>query len=72
MAGKAYAEQFSHGADIGVRGTGPTRAAAFEGTALALASDESTARGFGLRQGDIVLSIHPALPHRVEPWLERP
>jgi len=29
-------ELFEHGADIGVRGLGPTRAAAFEQTALAL------------------------------------
>lgn len=29
-------EHFAHGADIGVRGRGPTRAAAFEGAALAL------------------------------------
>jgi SHS2 domain-containing protein len=38
MAGEACAEQFSHGADIGVRGMGPSMAAAFEGAALALAS----------------------------------
>ena len=38
MVGEAQAEQFSHGADIGVRGIGPTMAAAFEGAALALAS----------------------------------
>jgi tRNA nucleotidyltransferase (CCA-adding enzyme) len=32
------AEQFPHGADIGVRGTGPTIASAFEGAATALAA----------------------------------
>jgi len=38
MVGEVRAEQFSHGADIGVRGIGPTMAAAFEGAALALTS----------------------------------
>lgn len=38
LAEEAFAEQFSHGADIGVRGTGLTLASAFEGAALALAS----------------------------------
>ncbi|HXP05087.1 MAG TPA: archease [Stellaceae bacterium] len=33
---KSHAELFAHGADIGVRGIGPTRAAAFEQAALAL------------------------------------
>jgi tRNA nucleotidyltransferase (CCA-adding enzyme) len=32
----AHWEHFEHGADIGVRGYGPTKAAAFEQTALAL------------------------------------
>ena len=35
---EAYAELFPHGADIGVRGIGPTRDAAFEQAALALAT----------------------------------
>jgi len=33
-----HAELFPHGADIGVRGVGPTRASAFEQAALALTS----------------------------------
>ncbi len=35
---EAHAELFSHGADIGVRGVGPTVAAAFEQAGLALMS----------------------------------
>ena len=31
-----HAELFPHGADVGVRGIGPTRASAFEQAALAL------------------------------------
>ncbi len=41
------ASQFPHGADIGIRGTGATRAAAFEQAALALAAsitDPATVR----------------------------
>lgn len=38
MAGQIHAEQFSHGADIGVRGVGPTLESAFEGAAAALAA----------------------------------
>jgi len=41
-------EHFDHGADIGVRGFGPTQAAAFEQAALALTAvvaDPSTVRG---------------------------
>src|SRR5579872_4511552 len=38
MAFEPRAEQFPHGADIGVRGTGPTLASAFEQAAMALAS----------------------------------
>ena len=34
----AFWEHFRHGADIGVRGVGPTKAAAFEQAALALTS----------------------------------
>jgi tRNA nucleotidyltransferase (CCA-adding enzyme) len=33
---QAYWEHYEHGADIGVRGVGPTKAAAFEQAALAL------------------------------------
>ena len=33
---RAYWEHYEHGADIGVRGVGPTKAAAFEQAALAL------------------------------------
>src|SRR3974377_6120 len=35
---EAHAELFPHGADVGVRGIGPTREAAFEQAALALSS----------------------------------
>jgi SHS2 domain-containing protein len=35
---KSHAELFPHGADVGVRGVGPTRNAAFEQAALALIS----------------------------------
>jgi SHS2 domain-containing protein len=35
---EAHAELFPHGADVGVRGVGPTRDAAFEQAALALTS----------------------------------
>ena len=38
MAGETRAEQFPHGADIGIRGVGPTMATAFEGAATALAA----------------------------------
>jgi SHS2 domain-containing protein len=38
MADEAHAEQFPHGADIGIRGVGPTLASAFEQAAVALAS----------------------------------
>jgi SHS2 domain-containing protein len=38
MAGETRAEQFPHGADIGIRGVGPTMASAFEQAAKALAS----------------------------------
>ncbi len=36
MSVEARAEHFAHAADVGVRGIGPTRAAAFEQAALAL------------------------------------
>jgi tRNA nucleotidyltransferase (CCA-adding enzyme) len=36
VTGGAYWEHFEHGADIGVRGVGPTRESAFEQIALAL------------------------------------
>ncbi|MGE5105489.1 MAG: archease, partial [Betaproteobacteria bacterium] len=35
-ASSAHWEHYAHGADIGVRGVGPTQAAAFEQAALAL------------------------------------
>lgn len=35
---EARAEHFSHDADIGIRGTGPTREAAFEQAAIALSA----------------------------------
>ena len=38
IAGETRAEQFPHGADIGVRGVGPTMEVAFEQAAVALAS----------------------------------
>jgi SHS2 domain-containing protein len=38
MTGEARAERFSHDADIGVRGVGPTLESAFEQAAIALTS----------------------------------
>jgi tRNA nucleotidyltransferase (CCA-adding enzyme) len=51
-----HAELFPHGADVGVRGIGPTSDAAFEQAALALTSavtDPDPHRLQGGRRGDL-------------------
>ena len=44
-----YAELFPHGADVGVRGVGPTLASAFEQAALALTSAVTDPAGIAAR-----------------------
>jgi len=56
---EGQATQFPHGADIGIRGTGTTRAAAFEQAAVALAA--SVADLAGISAADVV-SIACAAP----------
>ena len=58
-------EHFAHGADIGVRGIGPTKEAAFEQIALALTGvDGQTKRLFVHRKGATraLGAGHPDLP----------
>jgi tRNA nucleotidyltransferase (CCA-adding enzyme) len=45
-----HAELFPHGADVGVRGIGPTRAAAFEQAALALTMAVTDPQGVASRE----------------------
>ena len=47
---KSYFELFPHGADVGVRGVGPTLASAFEQAALALTSAVTDPAGVAARE----------------------
>jgi len=69
MVGEAHAEQFSHGADIGVRGTGATLAAAFEGAALALASAVTDVSAVNVTSEILVECEAPTPPILLFDWL---
>ena len=69
MVGEARAEQFSHGADIGVRGIGPTMEAAFEGAALALASAVTDVSAVNVTSEIVVECKAPTTPILLFDWL---
>ena len=62
-------EHFSHGADIGVRGFGPTKAAAFEAAAIALTSVITDATRVGPAQSVSVRCTAPDDDILLVDWL---
>jgi SHS2 domain-containing protein len=65
----SYAELFPHGADVGVRGVGPTCASAFEQAALALTSAVTDPAGVAAREAVEVPCEAPDLPYLLLDWL---
>jgi len=63
------AELFPHGADVGVRGIGPTRDAAFEQAAFALTSAVSDPTRIALREVVDVTCDAPEDTHLLLDWL---
>ena len=64
-----HAELFAHGADIGVRGIGPTRESAFEQAALALAAAVTDPAGVALRAAVEVVCEAPDDAFLLVDWL---
>jgi SHS2 domain-containing protein len=64
-----YAELFPHGADVGVRGVGPTCASAFEQAALALSSAVTDPAGITAHQAVEVTCEAPDLTYLLLDWL---
>ena len=63
------AELFPHGADIGVRGIGPTRASAFEQAALALTTAVADPAGIALKDRVDVACEAPDDAFLLHDWL---
>jgi SHS2 domain-containing protein len=63
------AELFPHGADVGVRGIGPTREAAFEQAALALSSVITDPTRIASREGIMVACEAPDDAYLLLDWL---
>ena len=63
------AERFPHGADIGVRGIGPTRDAAFEQAALALSSAMTDPAGIAAQEAIEVTCEAPDDAYLLLDWL---
>jgi SHS2 domain-containing protein len=66
---EAYAELFPHGADVGVRGVGPTCASAFEQAALALSSAVTNPAGIAAHEAVEVTCEAPDLAYLLLDWL---
>jgi SHS2 domain-containing protein len=64
-----HAELFPHGADVGVRGIGPTRDAAFEQAALALTSAVTDPARIALQQAIDVTCEAPEDTYLLLDWL---
>jgi tRNA nucleotidyltransferase (CCA-adding enzyme) len=64
-----HAELFPHGADVGVRGIGPTRDAAFEQAALALTSAVTDPTRIALREAIDVTCEAPEDTYLLLDWL---
>jgi len=64
-----HAELFPHGADVGVRGIGPTRTAAFEQAALALTSAVTDPAGIATRDAIEVTCEAPDDAYLLLDWL---
>ncbi len=62
-------EHFEHGADIGIRGTGPTRETAFEQAALALTAVVTDPAGVAPRTGVDVVCDAPDDELLLADWL---
>ncbi len=71
MVGETRAEQFPHGADIGVRGVGPTMASAFEGAATALAACVTDLSAINAMSEVDVECEAPTPPLLLFDWLNR-
>ncbi|HUZ75381.1 MAG TPA: archease [Stellaceae bacterium] len=71
MAVEPHAEQFPHGADIGVRGVGPTVASAFEQAALALSSSVTDIGGVRAEQAIDIACEAPTTSLLLFDWLNR-
>jgi len=71
MAGTLRAEQFPHGADIGVRGAGPTMAAAFEAAAIALAASVSDVGAINTTSEVAIECEAPSASLLLFDWLNR-
>ena len=68
-AAEPHAELFPHGADIGVRGIGPTRDAAFEQAALALSSAITDPARIALQEAIEVTCEAPDDTYLLLDWL---
>ena len=68
-AGRSRWEHFEHGADIGVRGYGPTLAEAFEQTALALAAAVTDLRNVTAKQAVEIRCEAPDAELLLVDWL---
>jgi SHS2 domain-containing protein len=66
---ESHAELFPHGADVGVRGVGPTREAAFEQVALALTSAVTDPGGIAAKEVIDVTCEAPADIYLLLDWL---
>jgi SHS2 domain-containing protein len=64
-----YAELFPHGADVGVRGVGPTCASAFEQAALALTSSVTNPTGIAAQEAVEVTCEAPDNTYLLLDWL---
>jgi SHS2 domain-containing protein len=66
---KPYAELFPHGADVGVRGVGPTCASAFEQAALALTSAVTNPAGIAAQEAVEITCEAPDDTYLLLDWL---